>query len=215
MWEEDDNKGKMLPTTESEWRQDAIDFGFLSQSIYYKKDLQPSSKIEYDQYLCLRVLQKPIQPHRFRAKDFELDEWLEKAKEELTERNPSWKTYLDNFDHPDHFLHGAFSVATLTQRQVAQTKGNRDEVSQAVQFTPVSKNTRLQKRKALPETPSKSTGVADIESPSLPSTTSTYPFWSLDPVQQQAGPSEHEQIVNKALFDFVQPLTMFAGLSNE
>lgn len=216
MWEEDDNKVKKLPSNESEWNQDATNFGVLSQSICHMKDLKSSSKIKYDQYLCLRVLQKPVQTHRFHAKEFELDEWLKKAREELEERNPSWKTYLDNFNHPDDFLHGAFSVATLTQRQVLQTKES-DEVSQSVQFTPVSSNTRLQQQqRALLETPSKSTGVAEIpESPSPPSTTSTYPFMSPDPVQQQAGPSEDEQIVNIALLNFIQPLTMFAGLSNE
>lgn len=151
-----DLKQKLPPGNELEWKREAEAMGVVGVGIWDKEKLKSASKIGYDQYLCLRVLHMEIRRANFRPKNFELDVWIEQAKEKL-DNSESWRIYKDNFAQPNSIFHSAFSVATYMQREVLQAKENKDEVSTSVIFTPISKRTRAQelRKQIAQETPSK------------------------------------------------------------
>lgn len=137
---------KPLPTDEVEWEKQAKAEGVHNQDINDRKKFNSASTFKHDQYLSLRVLQQKIRRPEFRPERFGLDGWIEQARAELNQNNPSWKMYLDNFSQPTLIIHNAFSVATRMQRQVAQVIRSDNTVSISVAITPSPISDRLRSK---------------------------------------------------------------------
>lgn len=225
---------KQVPPSVKEW-EGQIAAEEVGDNTIRSIELNSTSNIRYSRYLHLRVLRKQKKPMDFNPKDFDLDRWKHQADEKLASYE-LWRTYLDNFNYPDDIKEGGFMIATHHQRQSAKVQTNA--VTPNTFLSPVAGRTRSKIHHNPTETPSKSTGEpADLAStmdrlgfggesrPETPVETpenlntpiSWTPESSIVPKELQRilyQETEDEQIVNAALLEFTNALTILFRLSN-
>ncbi|OJJ68271.1 hypothetical protein ASPBRDRAFT_210162 [Aspergillus brasiliensis CBS 101740] len=144
---------------------------------------------------------------KLKLEEFGLAEWKQKA-DQLLATLQCWDRYHQSFTS-NSILEGTFALAKKYQ---GEASGTLDESFRSdVSFTPVAHRTRgrvggleQKMREVQLQTPSKSTGM-------IPDTPGGSPFDSPGPseIQNQMYPqTEDEQIVNSALVDFLNALSI-------
>ncbi|PYH32997.1 uncharacterized protein BO87DRAFT_397993 [Aspergillus neoniger CBS 115656] len=227
-----------LPKIAQEW-EDAMDEMELTGKIVHGAELASASRIEYKQFLLLRVLWVGHHATDLPKMLPGFNRWIAKA-EKMLKGYKSWGTYCQSFTRPDAG-EGNFSIARHYQLEVTNTKDDTDPLSLA---TPIAHRTRSrllnrELAKDYLETPSKSTNISTVlnieelrihdplddsetlvlETPisEIPETPS--PFQEVTPDSQEPDnvlypPSKDEQIVNCALVIFLNALTIPFKLAN-
>ncbi|XRM42140.1 hypothetical protein ABZX51_005370 [Aspergillus tubingensis] len=196
-----------LPRNETEWREWAASHE-VSNSTIHDAPLTSGSNINHQQYLLLHVLWKSSMARQLKLEEFGLKEWKQKA-EKLLATLQSWDRYHQSFTS-NTILEGTFALAKKYQFEAS---GSLDERFRPdVTFTPVAHRTRSKMgglerkmRDIQLQTPTKSTGMI----PNTPGEES--PFNSPGPseISNQMYPqTEDEQIVNSALVDFLNALSI-------
>ncbi|PWY95953.1 hypothetical protein BO94DRAFT_552764 [Aspergillus sclerotioniger CBS 115572] len=176
--------------------------------------LTSASTISKKQYLLLQVLWTSSSAARLNLKTVQLDTWKQQA-DKLLESFESWKNYLQSFTS-DTILEGTFALPRKYQLQAAESKD--ESFRSNVTFTPIANRTRSKMgsleqklRTAQLETPTKSTGLPP-DSPGVKDTPDTCsPFQSPGPQEiahLMYPQTKDEQIVNTALIDFLNALSM-------
>ncbi|GLB17848.1 hypothetical protein AtubIFM61612_007737 [Aspergillus tubingensis] len=227
-----------LPKNAQEW-EDAMDEMELTGKTVHGAELASASRIEYKQFLLLRVLWVGHHATDLPKMLPGFNRWIAKA-EKMLKGYKSWDTYRQSFTRPDAG-EGNFSIARHYQLEVTNTKDDTDLLSLA---TPIAHRTRSrllnrELAKDYLETPSKSTNISTVlnieelrihdplddsetlvlETPisEIPETPS--PFQEITPDSQEPDnvlypPTKDEQIVNCALVIFLNALTIPFKLAN-
>lgn len=217
-----------LPASYPDW-QLAVDNHDLAAKTVHTAELASASKMNFLQFLLLRVVWKTHEtksPTRLPAK---VKEWIPRAKELLNGLS-SWKTYLSSFRRTDN-PEGTFSIARHYQIQAARTKG---AIRPESFDTPIAKRTRshdpdlASKMKDLqlktptkkPEEPPQTPTLDSFDDQSvLPEMTPSPPITPAARVPKEFQgdllvPTKDEQIVNTALAVFLDALTIHFGIIN-
>ncbi|PYI11047.1 hypothetical protein BO78DRAFT_426099 [Aspergillus sclerotiicarbonarius CBS 121057] len=190
-----------LPSNENQWNTWTARHGVSGVTIH-DATLTSASTISEKQYLLLQVLWISLPAIRLDLRTFHLETWKQQA-DELLIKFQSWANYRQSFTN-DHILEGTSNVT----------------------FSPVASRTRgkissLERklREAQLQTPTKSTGNLP-GSPEVGDTPDNRdsPFQSPGP-QEIANlmypQTKDEQIVNTALVDFLNALSMHFPEAND
>ncbi|PYH89305.1 hypothetical protein BO71DRAFT_423098 [Aspergillus ellipticus CBS 707.79] len=195
-----------------------------SAETIHSTTLNSASGITEKQYLLLRVLWIAAPGQQFNSDRFGLGPWKQQA-DKLLATYRSWDSYHRTFAGST-ILEGTFALA---KRYQAQAAASREEMFRSqVTFTPVAQRTRhkmssleQRMRQVQLETPTKSTG----RPPTTPGTEDVddtdeeeTPFRSPGPqeiMDLMYPPTKDEQIVNTALVDFLNALTMHFTTAND
>jgi hypothetical protein len=209
---------------ENGWLDAARSHRLDEQSTIFDLDKYKSaSKIEIKQYLLLRVLwESNIPAGKFHSKQ---QNWICKGcywkAQAIFKKMTGFYSYLESFDSKDLVPLpdlGTFSLVRFYQLSVESTPLNE---SASVKFSPVAKRTRLalaqanqqreelntsptpviQSKAAYPSTPDIDMSNLTLEETEILSETSDYTPFS-------GAPAEDEQIVNTALVNFLNAVTM-------
>lgn len=204
----------VLPRNEDEWNDWTVQYK-VSGSTIHDATLTSASTIGEGQYLLLQVLWTSHGTRRLNLEQYKLDTWKQEA-DKLLATFKSWADYRKSFPNGP-IREGTFALAKRYQSQAA---ASREEVFQSnVAISPVANRTRsrmgnLEKklREARLETPTKSTGKL-LDSSEVEDTPDTgdSPFYSPGPgeiAHLMYPQTKDEQIVNTALVDFLNALTM-------
>lgn len=215
-----------VPTTSREWHIEISRSGLSTQTIH-DIQLKSASRGSREQFLLLRVLWQTHIPSDF-LKFFDLEPWLLAAKEKL-ETLSSWKKYCQSFTGP--IPEGTFAPARHYQLEVSKTEQHDIEIG--VLFSPKVHRTRSKvQAEQLPirqpdftiTTPPRAPNqvfetphIDDDEADSSPLGPSSSPpsHWSTIALENQFmyPPTKDEQIVNTALLDFLNALTLHFNLN--
>lgn len=224
------------PDTAGRWKELA-ELEKVANTTIHDINLVSASKFKKEQYLMLRVLWEVHNPIDINPAKFQLKEWVLKAAQQL-ENYTCWKDYCTSFSGSKHPLRGTFGLPRFYQKQVDQVPKDAEiECNVATgPPTPVSRRTRSQTGNLAKriqnlslETPSKPprtprtspSGLDDSddddddddeqvssEGKDRMSTgqRSYVPDGSID---LNFPKTKDEQIVNTALIDFLNALTLF------
>ncbi|KAJ5804397.1 uncharacterized protein N7518_000700 [Penicillium psychrosexuale] len=218
-----------LPSNETQWNQWAVTHE-VSNSTIHDAILTSASTISEKQYLLLQVLWTKNKGQNIDLEHYELEKWKIKA-DKLLATFKSWTDYRASFQSGP-ILQGTFALARMYQTRAAVST---DETFQSnVAISPIANRTRskageskmsdlTQRLQQLPypQTPSKSTGTLpdysdDEETPDTRD--GDTPFYSAGPKEiayLMYPRTKDEQIVNTALVDFLNALSMhFPQASN-
>lgn len=204
--------GQKLPSTERAWGEWATLHNVKNSTIHDVR-LSSASTIEEEQYLMLRVLWIVSSPSRLNMRQFDLEEWHTQAKE-LLRGSKAWLKYFNAFDSKE-IPEGSFAMAKKYQQQALQT--NDSTLRPSVQFTPPRTRSQMghmtdKMRELVLRTPTKSTGtLEDSDDEQIPPSSAASSFYTPGPeeISRLMYPqTEDEQIVNIALVDFLNALTV-------
>ncbi|KAJ5584401.1 uncharacterized protein N7459_004201 [Penicillium hispanicum] len=203
-----------LPWDKDTWNAWAVQYN-VSNSTIHDATLTSASTISERQYLLLQVLWTSENTRDLRLNQFELEPWKREA-ERLLATFQSWTNYRQSFPSGP-IREGTFALARKYQSQAAASS---DEVFRSnVAFSPIANRTRSKMgsleqklREAQLETPTKSTGgFSDLLEVGDTPGSGDSPFYSPGPVEVahlMYPQTKDEQIVNTALVDFLNALSM-------
>ncbi|KAE8349396.1 hypothetical protein BDV28DRAFT_141318 [Aspergillus coremiiformis] len=206
--------GDDLPSDENTWTVWAARYN-VSGSTIHDATLTSASTISERQYLLLQVLWTSKASRKLSLKQVELETWKREA-DKLLATFQSWASYRQSFASGP-ILEGTFALAKKYQLQAA---ASREESFQSnVAFSPISNRTRTKMgrleqklREAQLETPTKSTGKlpSEMRVEDTPETgNSPFPTPGPEEIAHLMYPqTKDEQIVNTALVDFLNALSM-------
>ncbi|GLA22769.1 hypothetical protein AnigIFM63326_005243 [Aspergillus niger] len=208
-----------LPQNESKWNAWTARYDVTDLSIH-DATLPSASNISEKQYLLLQVLWTSRNGRSLDMRRFELDTWKEKA-DKLLATFHSWDSYCQSFSNGP-IREGTFALAKKYQSQAA---ASREETFQSnVTISPVANRTRSKMgttsleqkmREVQLETPTKSTGSLEVGN--TPGTGDS-PFPSPGPEElahKMYPQTKDEQIVNTALVDFLNALSIHFPQASE
>ncbi|KKK17411.1 hypothetical protein P175DRAFT_0487414 [Aspergillus ochraceoroseus IBT 24754] len=220
-----------LPQTEAE-RNTWIKFHKLADlTVHDDIKLASASTIKEQQYLALRVLWKTHKSKDLDVEKFDLKIWISKA-DELLRSFQSWQGYRQSFK-TSIIPEGTFALARKYQKQAALSTD--ETLRPSVSISPISQRTRSQissltkrLRDAQLQTPTKSRGdpldyfkiegEEKEEDENDEDENEETPFVSPGPseiVNLMYPPTKDEQIVNTALVNFLNALTMHFPAAND
>ncbi|KAJ5081461.1 hypothetical protein NUU61_009725 [Penicillium alfredii] len=220
-----------LPSKEAEWHHRVAEFQLTGETIHNAK-LKSASTIDETQYLLLRVLWIESAAFQLDLNRFELADWKKKA-DSLLGGFASWHNYRQSFSGtPIDIPEGTFAVARKYQLQAAQAT---DKILRpSVELSPRqtrSMTARLARQLAQAhlETPTKSTGnpkyprdddseIDEDSGDEEEEEEEETPFYSpgAGEIRTLMYPqTKDEQIVNIALVDFLNALTMHFRSAND
>ncbi|KAJ5579541.1 uncharacterized protein N7459_005526 [Penicillium hispanicum] len=211
------------PTTRGEWEEMNTSLRLTGISIHdtcnERQSFNSASKIEEAQYVLLRVIWKHLLPSHLKLSRYHLGDWKKEADRRLKSME-DWQSYCDSFSarhHKSKVLPGTFAMA----RKYQILCGLSDDNEFRSDFTPVAARLRSKtsltqqfRQISLNESPSKvkegsipewlqddSDDLDDI--PPTPSSEGPKEI-----LNQMYPPSKDEEIVNFALIDFLNGLTV-------
>ncbi|RAK83884.1 hypothetical protein BO79DRAFT_276752 [Aspergillus costaricaensis CBS 115574] len=208
---------RTLPHSEASWNEWAA-VCKVSKSSIHDSTLTSGSTIRHEQFLLLQVLWRPPSTAPLNLKVFGLEEWKQKA-DKLLSTFQSWARYRQSFT-TGSILEGTFALAKQYQSEAAGAL--EENFRSDVAFTPVAHRTRSnvsrlerKMRDAQLQTPTKSAGIlpkTPEENENVENSEETEtPFRSAGPAEitnTMYPQTKDEQIVNTALVDFLNALTV-------
>jgi hypothetical protein len=215
------------PKNEKDWLDETRSRRLGEQSTIFDLDKYKSaSKIEINQFLLLRVLwENDISAGKF---DSQRESWISREcywkAQTIFKKMKSFQSYLDSFGSKDLVPLpdlGTFSLVRVYQLSVESTHLSE---SASVKFTPIAKRTRFalaqsnQRREELNTSPTPviQSEAAYDNDPSTPDIDmSTLTLSEMEPLSEisdytpfQSERAEDEQIVNTALVNFLNAITI-------
>ncbi|PYH37732.1 uncharacterized protein BO87DRAFT_448262 [Aspergillus neoniger CBS 115656] len=197
---------RTLPHSEASWNEWAAVCKVSKPSIH-DSTLTSGSTIRHEQFLLLQVLWRPPSTAPLNLKVFGLEQWKQKA-DKLLSTFQSWARYRQSFT-TGSILEGTFALAKQYQSEAAGAleKNFRSDMA----FTPIAHRTRSnvsrlerKMRDAQLQTPTKSTGIL----PKTPEENDIAENRPAEITNTMYPQTKDEQIVNTALVDFLNALTV-------